>query len=68
MFYNDGRVRTLQQPRGAFRDVFKQHVAAAIEQETVERRFVFVLGDGLAQLTDATAGAGAGLEDFDGVS
>lgn len=56
---------TLQQSRGAFRHVFEQDLAAAKQQEAIQRRFVFIFEDCGAGFAQAT---GAKVENFDGVS
>lgn len=54
----------MEQARGAVGHVLDEHLAAAVQQQAVQRRLVRVLCDGRASLLGP---AGAGGEDVDGV-
>lgn len=56
---------TLQQARRALGDVFDQDFPAAVEQEAVQRRLVWVGGDGCASFMGAACATG---EDLDRVA
>lgn len=56
--------RTLQQARSALRDVFDEDFAAAVDDQAVERRLVFVLDQLVTRLVHAAL---ASREQLDGV-
>lgn len=64
MRHEEGR-HTLQQARCALGDVFDQDLAAAVEQEAVQRRLVWIGGDGGACFVCAAC---ATSEDLDRVA
>jgi hypothetical protein len=56
---------TLQQSRCTIRHILDQDLAPAVQHEAIQRRLVFVLGDGSPSLPSATSAPG---EDLDCVS
>jgi hypothetical protein len=55
----------LQQPRHALWRVLDQDLAAAVQQEAVQRRLLVVLGDGSAGFVRSACATG---EDIDGIA